>query len=129
MKLFARLHDRISATGQRRLSGDDIIVTFRPYPVFHFALSLSDSLSIEGNRVHRDPAIMPATALDASIGLIELVSASGLVSRLSGKPQRFAILLGNPIARSGRPVSSLIDIPEGDNRKYKKNPSQCQFIA
>lgn len=49
------------------------------------SLSLSLSGSIEGDR---DPAIMPATALDASIGLIELVSASGLVSRLSGVNRR-----------------------------------------
>lgn len=62
---------------------------------------------------------MPATALDASIGLIELVSASGLVSRLSGVNRR-----GLPFyskTQSGRPVGSLIDIPEGDNRENKKS--------
>jgi len=61
---------------------------------------------------------MPATALDASIGLIELVPARELVSRLSGVNRRG--LPFYPDRSVGRP-RSLIDIPGGDNRKNKKS--------
>lgn len=56
----------------------------------------------EGDCVHRDPAIMPP-ALDASIGLIELVPARELVSRLSDVNRR-----GLPFY-PGRSVGRLAD--------------------